>query len=248
MGWDISYHPIAVDEIQSIYFKGLEDKEYYKFLAKQFEVNGFYTEQMRIRFEEARNIDRAIPFNKGHAYYIAIISGFLRKYWYIRGGAFSFLTDDAGDAFINYISDWKQLVPKSYQNFQFDNKLTENYCGGVFINNAALKHLRNDYQSNSYIHNKLNETFSGGRLNIFWEAVDYAINNNLGLLEASEIIEPNPLDLNSSKSLTNLFNCVPDGAILYAEASMQQLAEAMKSSKKESPPQKKSWISKLFGK
>ena len=102
MGWDVTYHPVAADEIQSIYFEGLADREHYHSLVVRFGVNDFYAEQLRSRLEEARNIGSDVPFNKGHAFYAAIISGFLRKYHYIRGGAFSLLASDAVMARYDY--------------------------------------------------------------------------------------------------------------------------------------------------
>lgn len=252
MGWDVTYHPIAADEVESIYFRGMKEPEHFQALARQFGVHEFYVEQMRLRFEEARGIDDEVPFNKGHAYYVAIISGFLRKYHYIRGGAFSFLLNDP--AFAGYISDWKTLVPSRYQHLRFDNCLTENYCAGVFISNANLKRLRSNYASNPSVQAALDKVFSHGRLEVFWKAVDDAIANDLCLLEASEVTEPNPLDLNKSRCRSNLFNCYPDGALLYTEAVGQQLAEARIKSKNntppapDDPPPKKGLFARLLGK
>lgn len=49
--------------------------------------------------------------------------------------------------------------------------------------------------------------------------------NKLGLLE---VVEPNPIDLNSSSCYSNLFNCDPEGALLYQETAMKQIAEIEK--------------------
>jgi hypothetical protein len=245
MGWDITYHPVGPDEIQSIYFKGLTDHDHYKSLVTQFGVNDFYAEQLRSRFEEARNIKGDVSFQKGHAFYVAIISGFLRKHHYIRGGAFSFLADD--DVMARYVGDWKILVPEAYRDRHFDNCLTENYCGGVYLTNEGLKKLRDDYQSDSYVRSKMDETFSHGRLAVFWKAVDEAIESGLGLVEASEVVEPNPFNLNATRSLSNLFNCYPDGALLYEEAAIQQITEVQKSDESK-VPEKKGFFARLFRK
>lgn len=246
MGWDITYHPVGADEIQSIYFKGLTDHDHYKSLVTRFGVDDFYAEQLRSRFEEARNIDGDVSFQKGHAFYVAIISGFLRKHHYIRGGAFSFLAGD--DVMARYVGDWKTLVPEAYRDRHFDNCLTENYCGGVYLPNEGLKKLREDYRSDSYVRSKMDETFSHGRLEIFWKAADIAIEDDLGLVEASEVVEPSPFNLNSSRSLSNLFNCHPDGALLYAEAASEQLAVAMKENEAKAPEKKKGFFARLFRK
>ena len=225
MGWDISYHPIDREEVCNIYFRGLREPEFCDVLGERFEVDDFYVEQMRRRFSEARQLNETEPFNSSHALYIAILFGFLRKYHYIRGGAFSFLCDDP--RFSGYISDWKSLVPIEYKDRSFENRLTENYCGGVFLDHDALLRLRADFEADLYVREKLEELFSEGRLQIFWKAVDGAIAQKLGLLEASEVFEPNPDDLNLSKSLSNFYNCYQDGPYLYADAAALQVAEAL---------------------
>lgn len=245
MGWDITYHPVGADEIQSIYFKGLSDHDHYKSLVTRFGVDEFYAEQLRSRFEEARTIEGDVPFQKGHAFYVAIISGFLRKHHYLRGSAFSFLADD--DVMARYVGDWKALVPEAYRDGHFDNCLTENYCGGVFLPHESLRALRKDYDFDAQVRAKMDEAFSHGRLAVFWKAVDDAIENGLGLVEASEIVEPNPFNLNSSRSLTNLLNCCPDGPLLYEEAAMQQMAEATKNDEP-TVPEKKGFFARLFRK
>lgn len=245
MGWDITYHPVGADEIRSIYFKGLTDHDHYKSLISQFEIDDFYAEQLRNRFEEARSIEKDTPFNKGHAFYIAIISGFCRKHHYLRGAAFSFMAND--EVMSRYIGDWQALVPEDYRDQIFDNYLTENYCGGVFLSNESLKELRKDYESDARVREKMDETFSHGRLTVFWQAVDDAIENGLGLVEAAEVVEPNPFDLNATRSFTNLFNCYPDGALLYEAAALQQLAEATKNDEPKVPA-KKGFFARLFGK
>jgi hypothetical protein len=245
MGWDITYHPVGADEIRSVYFKGLANQEHRQTLVTQFAVDDFYAEQLRIRFEEASRIGDEVPFNKGHAFYAAIIFGFLRKYHYIRGGAFSFLAGDRVMA--RYVGDWASLVPESHRGRKFENCLTENYCGGIYLSNDALKALRKDYESDPVVRSKMDEKFSHGRLEVFWQAVDDAIANGLGLIEASEVVEPNPLDLNASSSLSNLFNCHPDGALLYREAALEQVAAVIANNEAKAE-KKKGFFSRLFGK
>lgn len=85
---------------------------------------------------------------------------------------------------------------------------------------------------------------SHGRLEIFWKAVDIAIENNLGLVEASEVIEPDPFILNSSTSFSNLYNCDPDGVLLYA--AVEALAEAIKVYEAKGLERKKGFFARLF--
>ena len=246
MGWDITYHPIAEDEIRSIYFAGIEDPLFYKTLLPRFGVDAFYAEQLRLRFDEARKIDDGVSFARGHAYYAAIICGFLRQHHYIRGGGFSFLLKDALMA--GYVGDWKRLVPERLQHLHFDNCLTQNYCGGAYLPLQSLKRLRSDYHRNARVRAQMDDVFSHGRLHVFWLALDAAISAGLGLIEASEVVEPSPFNLNESRSLSNLYNCHPDGALLYAQAAAQQLGQALHDNQDSLPVKRPGRISRLLGK
>ena len=245
MGWDISYHPIAHDEVRSIYFAGLEDPLFHRSLAQRFGVAAFYTEQLRLRFDEARKIDHGVSFARGHAYYVAVILGFLRQHHYIRGGAFSLLLKDGLMA--GYAGDWKQLVPDQFQPMHFDNQLTQNYCGGVYLPHENLKRLRGDYHRDPRVRARMDDVFSHGRLRIFWQALDAAISAGMGLVEAAEVVEPSPFNLKESRSMSNLYNCHPDGALLYAEAAAQQLGEAIRENRDRLPVKEPGLLSRLLG-
>ena len=67
----------------------------------------------------------------------------------------------------------------------------------------------------------------GKNLPAFLDALNYACELEIGLLEATEVVEPNPLDLNKSSSYSNLFNCDTKGAIIYAQTAVQQIREAV---------------------
>lgn len=222
MGWDITYHPIAESEICGIYFRALQDPARVAALQQQFQVHPFYMEQLEQRFEEARCLDSDVPFGSGHAFYLAVVAGHLRRYQYLRGSALSFFIDDPVVA--RYFADWRQLVPVAWKDAAAGNHLQQNYSGGVFIRHAQLQQLRADHAVDAGLRARLDELFSDGRLAVFWTAVDEAIASGCGLLEATEVVEPNPLDLASSTSLSNLLNCSKDGAQLYAEAATAQLA------------------------
>nr|WP_086940496.1 hypothetical protein [Thaumasiovibrio occultus] len=225
MGWDISYHPVGENDFRDIYCAGLADPEFYKTIATQFGLDDIYTEQLKLSFDEARALGLDVEFNKVHSYSMAIVSGYLRKYHYIRGGSFSFALEH--EVMFDYIADWDDYLPPEWDGVETIDSLTENYCGGVYLPHEALKRLRADYETQAEVKAVLDEIFSDGRLAIFWKAVDEAIANGMGLLEATEVVEPNPLNINQTTCMTNLHNCYPDGVILYVQAAMAQI-EAIK--------------------
>lgn len=48
-----------------------------------------------------------------------------------------------------------------------------------------------------------------------------------GLLEATEVMEPDPISPNESTSYSNLYHCDRDGVYLYIDMAMKQIAQAM---------------------
>lgn len=250
MGWDITYHPIKPEEIANVYFKVLEDPASLHALVQPFAIEPFYLEQLQERFEEARGFDADTPFEKGHALYLAIVAGHLRRYHYVRGSALSFLADDP--LISRYFSNWENLVPDALRLAAAGNQLHENYGGGVFIDPPALQRMRADYHSDAPLRERLDELFSHGRLDVFWAAVDAAIAMECGLLEATEVVQPNPIDLNATQCASNLFHCQKEGVLLYAEAVREQLDEAARGAgpvdDHVATTPKRGWLARLFGK
>ena len=222
MGWDITYHPFSPSDVADVYFKGIKNQNHWKEIAKNFSLNQENAAELRECLSQAAMLRAHIPFNKGHAYFMAMVAGYLRKYWYLRGSAFSFLIEDS-PIFLRYTKSWKTLIPQSYLSDSFQEGITQNFCGGVFLSPEGLHLLRNDYRNDPMIASALDAKFSHGRLPVFWKAVDFALDNQLGLIEASEVVAPNPIDLSTTKCASNLMNCDIEGALLYVEAAAEQL-------------------------
>jgi hypothetical protein len=234
MGWDVTYHPFSPEEVKSIYFQGVENSEHYKTLSKAFDLDENYAEVLRLYLEHAATFDATDSFETSHGFYMAIVAGILRKYWYLRGGAFSFLLDYP--EFHKYITDWRELVPENMKGMHFRNRIAHNFSGGVFLSHASLLELKLDYEKNLIVKAHVDERFSHGRLAVFWKAVDFSIENNFGLIEATDLIIPNPFDLNSTICKSRLHNCDIEGAYLYAAAAIEQYHEITSKDKGNNEP------------
>lgn len=251
MGWDITYHPFAASDIAEVYFAGVENSGLVSDIAKRFNVPKCHHENLADAFATGKDADMNGPFATHHGMNMAIVAGYLRPYWYVRGGAISFLADDSD--FTVYFSDFRDLVPEAYKGLTFANRLTQNYCCGVYMTTDALRRLTDAVERDSIIRQKMLDLFSHGRYEVFKAAADHAVREGLGLLEAAEVIEPNPLNLNQSVCRSNLHNCDTAGVLLYRKAAMEQIFAASDhtgaASKPEAEPQKKrGFFSRLFGK
>jgi hypothetical protein len=244
MGLDITYHPASAEEIRSIYFAALTDQNRIESLVAQFDVKDVNASKLWAQFVEARNLVNARTFEKGHAFYVAVVFGFLRKYHYLQGASFSLFARD--NVMARYMGDLNSIVPEEYRKKSIDNRLLDRRAGGVYLTHRALAALRKDYASDADVRLKMDEVFSQGRLTVFWRALDHAVENRFGLLEASGVVEPNPFNLDLSHSCTNLFNCHLDGALLYEQTARQRFSEAMKENEGKSLEKKKGLLPALL--
>lgn len=242
MGWDVTYHPVSEQEFQK-YFELLANPSLVDSLAERFGVKEAGVARIRRHLEAASGFGDDMPYNKGHGFCLAAILGELRKYHYIRGGAVSFIVD-----IFAYVTDIEELVPVRYRHLKFNGGLAENYSSGFYMSAADLRAIQQEYGSDSDFRQAMDEGFSQGRLAVFWKAVDEALAQDLGLLEATEVTEPNPFDLNSSKSYSNLLNCHTEGPLLYAEAAAEQMRAAQAHFAAVDNAKKKGFWAKLFGK
>ncbi|MGC4102855.1 hypothetical protein [Ferruginibacter sp.] len=224
MGYDISYHPISEAEINDWYFDILNNEGKIDKFATDFEIDLQNKEQYKLVIKIAKEVPVTDLFDTKHGYYIAVTQGFFRKYFFTRGSSFSFLIDEI-PGFNSYTKKWQDIVHFEIKN-PLNNKLTSNYSAGVYLPLNKIIELLNDYKTNIEIKTQLDNWFSFGRIAVFLKALNFCIEAKTGLLEASEVVEINPFDLQNSASYSNLGNCDLDGPFLYREAALDQLKAA----------------------
>lgn len=237
MGYDISYHAIGKDEISQWYFKPLKlaqkgDFEPIAKIAREAGMDEFYVEKYADGFRSALQYGTRGIFNKTHGFHLAVAQGYFREYFYTRGTAFSFLAEQ-NPKFKPYISDWREVLPKEFLaefSGEIHNEIIENYCCGAYLGADSVQKLLRDYEADGEIKEAIDE-FYAQNLPVFLNALNLAAELGVGLLEATEVVEPNPIDLNRSESFSNLFNCDTQGALIYAEIAAQQIGEAIECSK-----------------
>lgn len=230
MGFDISYHPISEQEMERWYFEPLEwvrsgTVEKVRCLAMDSGMEDFYIDKYIQTLQVGTQTTDGEAFDKSHSYYIAVVQGFFRTYYYTRGAAYTFLLEDKPD-YSTYTKPWPAIWQKPWPN-QAYSRLLENYCGGVYLSPEGVKRLLEDYAQKETVRQDLDALFSFGRIDVFLKALQAAQKEGLGLLEATEVVEPNPFNPNSSNCYSNLYHCDTDGVLLYIDAAAAQLAEAI---------------------
>ena len=247
MGFDISYHPISKAQMKLWYFERLHEveNENYDMIHKLGRESGVeecfiekYIETMKVAIEDKQDI-----FGKTHIYYLAVVQGFFQKYFYTRGTPISFLIEENPDI-EKYITSWRDIKP-DFINCLVTDSLAGNYSGGIYISPKQVKQLLSDLNHNNYINEIFNKFFATN-ISVFINALKYANEHDLGLIEASEVVEPNPIDLNNSICYSNLLNCDIDGALIYRDIALKQIAEAIKEDANKE--EKKGLFRRVFGK
>lgn len=234
MGYDVSFHPISPEEMQEWYFTPLTwiqqgQEEKVLALAAQYGIEDFYAEKYLDTLRVGAETESNELFDKSHGFYIAVIQGFFREYYYTRGSAFSFLLEEKPD-YARYFTPWAQVVPTAFPN-PAENRIIENYCSGVYLSPDQVMQLLKDMEQDPKVCEDLERIWSNGQIAVLKKALTAAAELGAGLLEATEVVEPNPIYPNESSSYSNLYHCNRDGVYLYMNLAMQQLAQAMEKEK-----------------
>ena len=79
----------------------------------------------------------------------------------------------------------------------------------------------------------LGGVWSDGQLAVLKKALVTAAGLDVGLLEATEVVEPNPIHPNGSTSYSNLYHCDRDGVYLYIDTVSRQIKDAIRESEKQ---------------
>lgn len=230
MGYDVSFHPISPDEIQEWYFTPLTwiqqgQEEKVLALAAQYGIEDFYAEKYLDTLRVGAETESNELFDKSHGFYIAVIQGFFRDYYYTRGSAFSFLLEEKPD-YARYFTPWAQVVPTAFPN-PAENRIVENYCSGVYLAPEQVLNLLRDLEQENVVQKDLEEHWSNGQFAVLKKALSAAAELGVGLLEATEVVEPNPISPNESTSYSNLYHCDRDGVYLYIDTVSAQLADVI---------------------
>lgn len=202
MGYDVSFHPISPKEMQEWYFVPLTwvqqgQEEKVRAFAAQQGMEDFYAEK--------------------YLNTLRVGAG--------TGSAFSFLVDEKPE-YARYFTPWEQVVPAAFSN-PTENRIIENYCSGVYLSPDQAAQLLRDLERNKKVLEDLEELWCDGQLVVLKKALTAAAELGVGLLEATEVVEPNPIAPNESTSYSNLYHCDRDGVYLYIDMAIRQIAQAM---------------------
>ncbi len=235
MGFDVSWHPISQKEMFLWYFDRLEevragDRSKLTALAREHQLGkaegneAFCIARYQEIMDTAAQVGPGESFDKTHSFILAAVQGLFRTYYYTRGGLYSDLAFQRPEM-AAYTTSFRKILGERLRN-PLQDRIFENYCGGVYIGEDQVPQLLADYESGRA--KEALESCFGSTLPVFLKALGHAKAEGLGLLEATDLVVPNPFQLQNTSCSTYLMNCDFDGIALYAATAKAQMEEAIR--------------------
>lgn len=237
MDFSISYHPITQEQMKEWYFDTFEDigsaeslklripKEQLKKHTLE-ELEAYYKDKYITIMKRSRELDYD-NFNKWHAYFIAIAQGFFEKFYFVHGSAISSIIDP--EFHDTYVTAWEDIVPSDYiEDLHVSKKIDGAFSGGAYISPKQVKQLLNDYKNDASIKELLDEQFTDNKIDVLLAALNYASENNQGLLEATKVIDQSTELFEEPSCFSNVFNCDVLSAAVYTSNLAKQFDEIYK--------------------
>ena len=220
MGFDVTYHPVSEQSLHRLYFDFVLGHANVEQRCAERGIDPIFTEKLVGWVAHDQMLPAGSSFDTTIGWHAAAAAGIFTRFHYLRGSLLSALTPIG-----EYTKSWKEIVPSLAGHHDVRDRVFENYCSGVYIPADNVSTLRNDLVNNSSMREEVEHHFPGESLGVLLTALDEAIGEGCGLLEATDVIEPNPLNLNATGGAANRLNCDPTGPLLYEQAVMAQLAD-----------------------
>ena len=154
MGYDITFHPISEEQMDAWYFSLLDslakgDTSRLEAVAEDAGMDPFYINKYRDLMKYAAGTPPSERFETTHGFYMAVVQGFFRKHYYVRGTAVSFMAEEY-PMMEMYITPWKDILPEGILP-PAQQGIVENYSAGVYLSAEQVKELLSDYERNKEV-------------------------------------------------------------------------------------------------
>lgn len=231
MGFDITYHPMTPAEMQTWLFGRLAEAR-----SQNFEEAA--------RIAQAANLDEKSrkdwfgilkqaaawnnpqePFEPTYGYALCAAQTFFVPYWYTRGLSFTFLAD-IHPVFERYLEALPASEIPDFPSNPTNPYITENWRSGAWMSAQTVGSLLSDLDTTAELKAMFESFYTDGQAEVVYACLRFAADSNRGILEASDVSEPNPLDITRSSTVGSLRNLDMQGVAVYRNQAIAQLKAA----------------------
>lgn len=213
MGYDITYHPVSVSDIQYFLFDVLADPSLAETRARELAtdeedyrmIREFYYDELDGKLPEIReNEKKGLPAASCWlARTAAALAGFKYPYWYCRGSALSFMAheDQSLKGIFTSICDLGRATLGDLVDSS-DGLITDNYTASGYIAQPGqiAQHIKRLSEprvkkrlfglKSETIPSLFESTFDDEGIEALERAVRYCDQHGLGMIEASDVYCP----------------------------------------------------------
>ena len=227
MGYDVSFHPISQSEMDEWYFTPLNwvklgQEEKVLKLANRYGMEPFYAQKYFDTLRVGADTGEDELFDKSHGFYLACDSGLFSHLLLYQGECLFFLSR-AETGIWAVLYPWEQLTPLPPSQIRQKTGLWRIIAPGYTYPQSRWRNFSGTWRKTPQVHADLESLWSCGQLAVLKKALTVARKLGCGLLEATEVVEPNPIRPNESESYSNLYHCDRDGIFLYIDTVVQQI-------------------------
>ena len=203
----ISYHPISEKEIHDWYidmnFSLILDDVNYN-LIKTARASNMSDDKLKKYIKTMKNAvktDVNAVFDTTHGFYLAKIQTYFRECFTVDA-IFSDLIKE-NEKYLGYTKTWQSIIePKN--SFSFLNTLSPTKSSGIYIPADKVVELLKDYELNLLVKKDFIRFFDKEKLTQFIDALQFAKDNDLGLLEANGVLKYQEEEASSNNEIIEL--------------------------------------------
>lgn len=170
--------------------------------------------------------DPSAPFEAGYGYALCAAQTCFGPYWYTRGSTLTAFLGASG-ASSRLAADFggepalRHLPPNPREG-----RITQNYRSGAWLPASSVGRLLSLLGSDPAVGAVFGAAFPGGQSAVVKSALEWAHGHDCGLMEAADLVVPDPVDPRRTEATCWLPNLDLGGVRLYAAEAERQLREA----------------------
>lgn len=231
MGFDVTYHPMSASEMEEWFFARLPELRAGEvsrvaYVGARADLDAEVIKKyISVLNQAAGWSDPTAAFESTYGFALAAVQTFFGPYWYTRGSSLTFLAERS-PRFERFLTPLPAAEVAGFPQNPSNPRITANWQSGAWVSPQNVRALLDELDADPAAETEFEAAFPGGQAEVVLAALRTAVTDGRGVLEATDVIEPDPLDLAKSSCFGSLRTVDLDGLLLYHREALRQLKEA----------------------